>query len=239
MLVQARNSILTSRITTIARHLAARAYIRTLQWSSACTEYQKLLAEWTGPTVRLGEAPAHDCQQHDLGSLGNIDCIHREFCLALLRAVQSESSDATLRLEMAVQLCDHVLRWRPQDVLCLILMSEAKLQLGQLQNSLACIEVATRILEYAHASQAQPALSDILQAAGLTSFSEVGHALVACYNQLGVLYWRDNRPDDAVDALGKAILDGAPACQLKSQAMRNLLSLQKTIQRRAAPRRSP
>lgn len=198
-----------------ARHLEARASLQCRRWAAATGMYAALLSSWTDVTPQ----PEHDNASGTCCSLGRIDHIHREYCLALLRAADEESqhglktADDTKKsglLNIAISLCEHVLHYRPQDVLSLLMMAEARLALGQVQEARLPIDVATRIMEYARATELQsggiadaPNLANVLRAAGLWSVSQVLPNLVRCYSQRGAVLWRLGRRADAIKSFAQ------------------------------------
>ncbi len=225
-------------------HMAARAALRCADWTAASAAYAKLLGSW--PEFEL-EQPAMSTPRERAG-VACIDCIHREYCLALLRSAEcspggavkpttnhhaaedgdnsNSHDDATRKRCTAVALCEHVLKYRPNDVILLLLLSEAQYELGKFERALSAARVATQTLEllkslelrHGHSQDKQKDAStcgvddDVLatlaacgldgcipeQKSGL-SF-QLESLLAESYHQRAAVLWRLGRHDEAIDS---------------------------------------
>lgn len=148
-------------------HMSARAALRCADWTAASDAYAKLLGTW--PEF-ASEQQSMGASDRERAGVACINCIHREYCLALLRAAECSSvgasvkptsndsaaedggncnshNDATRKRCTAVALCGHVLKYRPNDVILLLLLSEAQYELEQFEQALRAVRVATQTLE--------------------------------------------------------------------------------------------
>jgi tetratricopeptide (TPR) repeat protein len=152
-------------------HMAARAALRCADWSTASDAYAKLLDSFQGQEQQQQQPSDTNVDNQPRAGVGCIDCIHREYCLALLRSAEcttlaasvehgaiSSASDSgngngdsydesTSKRRTAVSLCEHVLKYRPNDVMLLLLLSEAQYDLGDLDEALRAAQVATQTVE--------------------------------------------------------------------------------------------
>jgi tetratricopeptide (TPR) repeat protein len=219
-----RTTLMSRACTDIqtARHLEARAALRCQRWATASDIYAVLLANWS-------TSPRYDQERSNCCSLGSIDHIHREYCLVLLRTADAESTpesssqrgassvasssvmEAKRRRATALSLCEHILRYRPQDVLSLLMMAEGMVALGQVEQAKLPTDIATRIMEYARATQILSSrgaaeaeeLTHVLLAAGLWSVSQVLPNLARCYCQRGVILWRLGYKTEAIKSFAQ------------------------------------
>ena len=202
-------------------HMVARAALRCADWAAASDAYAQLLDGWRQQQAEGEDGPT-------------IDCIHREYCLALLRAAESEAQAAQIpgstgqsdqrtgdaKRRTAVSLCEHVLQYRPHDVTLLLLLSEAQYELGHFEEALTATQVAVKTLELLRSQQlAMPegdAFLASLAACGVAFTDQVGQQvpslLVEGYHQTGTVLWQLGRHSEAVDAysLADRCLSGAP-----------------------------
>ena len=112
-----------------------------------------------------------------------------------------------------------MLRYRPQDVLSLLLLSEGSFELGHLESARTAVDVAAHILEYAHAVgvKAARAVSDcavqnVLVAAGLHSLEQVQELRVHCYCQKGCVNAKLGHYTECIEAMtlaDRALDDGS------------------------------
>ena len=197
------------------QHMAARAALRCSDWCAASTAYADLLEDWNELDAPDGAAQSSDLasESSPMSRLGDIDCVHREYALALLRAAEVSGVDVQARREQrrtAVMLCGHVLRYRPHDVVLLLLMSEAEYELGHHKEALAASGSATQILEQLMAQQLAATGSDggppntLLTSLAACSLprdarKQVVSLLVESYHQQGVVLWRLQRHTESVE----------------------------------------
>ena len=198
------------------QHMVARAAMRCAAWAPACGAYAQLLDGWQQQQDEKGEEWPST----------SIDCIHREYCLALLRAAESESQEAQsagsigepdqhtgeTKRRTAVSLCEHVLQYRPHDVTLLLLLSEAQYELRQFEEALTAAQVAAKTLELLRSQQLTMSKGDAflvsLAACGLTFTGQIGQQvpslLVESYHQSGAVLWQLGRNSEAVEAYSLA-----------------------------------
>eukprot|EP01043_Picozoa_sp_COSAG02_P019006 COSAG02_NODE_904_length_16045_cov_3920.854697_5_plen_417_part_00 len=226
-------------------HMAARAALRCSDWTAASAAYAKLLGSW--PEFEPKQ-PARGAPARERAGVACIDCIHREYCLALLRSAESSSGgafkpttndratqdgnksnshdDAARKRCTAVALCEHVLKYRPNDVILLLLLSEAQYDLGKFEQALSAARLATQTLELLKSLELRHGRSqdkekdasscgvddDILAtlaACGLDSCNpedksglafQLESLLAESYHQRAAVLWRLGRHDEAIDS---------------------------------------
>jgi tetratricopeptide (TPR) repeat protein len=225
--------------------MAARAALQCADWTTASAAYAKILGSW--PEFE-SEQPAVATSDRARDGVACIDSIHREYCLALLRAAECSSvgasvkpttndcaaehgesnshDDATRKRYTAVALCEHVLKYRPNDVILLLLLSEAQYDLGQFEQALSAARIATQTLEllkslelrHGHGQDKEKDTSRCsvheellatLAACGLDGCSpeqksglasQLESLLAESYHQRAAVLWRLGRHDEAIDS---------------------------------------
>lgn len=236
-------------ITSVGRieveHMAARAALRYGDWNAASDAYAQILRIW--PEFQ-SEQQTGGTLGRDRAGLARIDYIHREYCIALLRAAECKSSsrsstndraagdesscddhdDGKRKRCTAVALCEHVLKYRPNDVILLLLLSEAQYDLGQFEQALSAARVATQTLELLRGQElirqpqnqrqkndesrqnADDTFLTALAACGLdgcrseqksgVALLQLQSLLAESYHQSAAVLWRMERLDEAIDS---------------------------------------
>ena len=228
-------------------HMAARAALRCADWTAASDAYAKLLDTWPEFASEQRSMGASD---RDRAGVACINCIHREYCLALLRAAECSSLGASVQLTSndsaggdggtcnrhndairkrctAVALCEHVLKYRPHDVMLLLLLSEAQYELEHFAQALRAVRVASQTLELLRSQELLSCCQDkeeqkdtsvqsvnenflaTLAACGLDCCNterksrpalQLESLLAESYHHTAAVLWRLGRHDEAIDS---------------------------------------